>query len=192
MHITYRGRASTLVALALGIGVSAASLAGCEKTKDALETDITGQVVDDRGAPVVGASVRLYALLDNTDFVEGSDITSAEAYIDREAVLASNNTVASGQTGADGRFTLGAIPTAFLAVVVKEGCSARFAGFDDETGVLNVNTLITPNVEDGLNFKIDGFVVACATPPEDLGPEGNAPDAHHPKDVANVGVFAGE
>ena len=126
---------------------------------------------------MVGARVRLYALSDNTAFVEGSDISSAEAYINREAVLASNNTVASGQTGADGSFKVGAIPNAFLAVAVKGGCSAGFAGFDDETGVLNVQTLITPNFEDGLNFKIDGFVLACATPPEDLGPDGNAPDA---------------
>src|SRR5215204_4329345 len=169
MLMTYnRGRPNTLVALSMGIGLSAALLGGCEETKEALETDITGQVLDDRGEPVVGASVRLYALLDNTSFVEGGDISSAEAYINREAVLASNNTVASGQTGADGSFEVGAIPNAFLAVVVKEGCSAGFAGFDDETGVLNVDTLITPNVEDGLNFKIDGFVLACATPPEDL------------------------
>ncbi len=159
-------------------GVSACTLlfAGCKETKEALESDIRGQVLDNRGEPVAGATVRLYSLLGNTDFVEGSDISSAEAYIDREAVLASSNWLATAQTGSDGRFEMGAIPQAFLAVAVKEGCSAGFAGFDEETGVLNVDTLITPNLEDGLNFEVDGFVLACATPPE-VGPDGNGPDA---------------
>ncbi len=166
-------RWSMLAAGGLGI---LTLFAGCKKTKEALSTDITGQVIDNRGEPVAGATVRLYSLLDNTDFVEGSDITSAEAYIDREAVLASGNWLATGETGDDGRFEMDAIPQAFLAVAVKDGCSAGFAGFDEETGVLNVDTLITPNLEDGLNFEIEAFVLACASPPE-VGPDGNSADA---------------
>jgi hypothetical protein len=159
-------------------GMSACALlfAGCKEAEDALSSDVTGQVLDNRGEPVAGATVRLYSLLDNSDFVEGSDITSAEAYIDREAVLASRNWLATAQTGDDGRCEMGAIPQAFLAVAVKDGCSAGFAGFDEETGVLNVDTLIAPNFEDGLSFEVDAFVLACASPPE-VGPEGNGPDA---------------
>src|SRR5688572_16803536 len=107
--------------VALGVGLGLWGLAGCKETEDALGTDITGRVLDNRGEPVAGVRVRLYGLLENTDFVEGGDVWSATAYIDRDAVLASNNTVASGETGADGRFELSAIPNAFLAVVVKDG-----------------------------------------------------------------------
>ncbi len=181
MNMTLLMRTRGLIAL--GLGVSALALVGCKETEDALEatedalgTDITGRVVDNRGEPVAGMNVRLYGLLDNTNFVEGSDIESASAYINRDAVLASNNTVTSGETGADGRFKLSAIPNAFLAVVAKDGCSPAFAGFDEATGVLNVNTLITPNFSDGLNFVIPNFVVACATAPE-VSEEGNGPDA---------------
>jgi hypothetical protein len=133
MHITSLVR--SYARAAGGVGVGAALLVGCQQTKDVLGSDITGQVVDNRGEPVSGVSVRLYGLLDNTHFVEGSDIQSAQAYINRDAVLASSNTVASGETGADGRFELSAIPNAFLAAVVKDGCSPAFAGFDDATGV---------------------------------------------------------
>jgi hypothetical protein len=160
--------------------LGAAALLGCSDVKDTandvLGTDITGRVLDDRGDPVAGATVRLYGLLDNTNFVEGGDINSGQAYIDREAVLASNNTLTSGATGEDGRFKLSAIPNAFFAVVSKESCSPGFAGFDDETGVLSVNTLITPNLRGGLNFEIPSFVVTCATPP-DVGEAGNGPEA---------------
>ena len=99
----------------------------------ALETDISGRVVDDRGEPVEGMSIRLYGLLDNTQFVEGGDVRSGRAYIDREAILASNNTLGTAQTDADGRFRLSEIPNAFLAVAVKEDCSPAFAGFDETT-----------------------------------------------------------
>jgi hypothetical protein len=162
--------------VALGLGLSLCGLVGCKETEDALGTDITGQVLDNRGEPVAGVTVRLYGLLENTEFVQGGDVWSATAYIDRDAVLASSNTVARGETGADGRFELSAIPNAFLAAVVKDGCSPAFAGFDDATGVLNVNTLLTPNFSDGLNFVIPDFVVACATPPE-VNDEGNSADA---------------
>jgi hypothetical protein len=162
--------------LVLGASVGGIALLGCKQTHDVLDTDITGQVLDNRGEPVEGVTVRLFGLLDNTNFVEGSDIRSAQAYIDREAVLASNDTVATGQTGADGRFGLAAIPNAFLAVAVKDGCSPSFAGFDDATGVLNVDTLLTPSFSGGLSFEIPTFAVACATPPE-VSADGNGPDA---------------
>jgi hypothetical protein len=166
----------SLVRLAIGLGVAGVALPACKQTHDVLDTDITGRVLDNRGEPVEGVTVRLFGLLDNTNFVEGSDIQSARAYIDREAVLASRDTVATGETGADGRFELAAIPNAFLAVAVKDGCSPSFAGFDDATGVLNVNTLLTPNFSGGLNFEIPNFAVACATPPE-VSEDGNGPDA---------------
>jgi uncharacterized protein YfaP (DUF2135 family) len=164
------------VRLAIGLSVGGIALMGCKQTHDVLDTDITGRVLDNRGEPVDGVTVRLFGLLDNTNFVEGSDIRSAEAYIDREAVLASRDTVATGQTGADGRFKLAAIPNAFLAVAVKDDCSPSFAGFDDATGVLNLDTLLTPNLSGGLNFEIPNFAVACAAPPE-VNADGNGPDA---------------
>jgi hypothetical protein len=164
--------ASTLWTLAVVL----LPLSACKEANEALETDITGRVTDNRGEPVAGATVRLYTLLGNTHFVKGSDIASAEAYIDREAVLASDNTVSTGTTGGDGRFNLGAVPNAFLAVVTKDGCSASFAGFDEETGILNSDTLLTPDFGNGLNFEIPTFVVACATPPP-VGPEGNTSEA---------------
>jgi hypothetical protein len=181
MNISLLVRSRVLIAL--GLGLSTLAIAGCKQTEDALEetedalsTDITGQVLDNRGEPVEGVSVRLYGLLENTDFVEGGDVESASAYINRDAVLASSNTVTTGETAGDGRFELRAIPNAFLAAVVKDGCSPAFAGFDEATGVLNVNTLLTPNFNDGLNFVIPDFVVACATPPV-VNDEGNGPDA---------------
>jgi hypothetical protein len=181
MNMTLLARSPRLIALGL-ISSTLVSM-GCkqteavlEETENALEADISGRVLDNRGEPVAGVTVRLYGLLGNTNFVEGGDIESASAYINRDAVLASENTVTSGETDADGRFDLDAIPNAFLAVVVKEGCSPAFAGFDDATGVLNVNTLLTPNFDNGLNFVIPDFVVACATPPV-VSDEGNGPDA---------------
>jgi hypothetical protein len=164
---------------ALGLALGVMAFGGCDEVQEVLETDVTGTVTDNRGQPVAGATVKLYNLLDNTNFVEGSDIASAEAFIDREAVLSSSNAMASGQTGADGRFTLGAIPTAFLAVATKDGCSAGFAGFDESTGVLNMDTLIAPSFEDGVSFEIGGFVLACATPPEGEAPQFDPP----PRDV---------
>ncbi len=181
MHMTLLLRSPALIAL--GLLSSTIWCAGCQQTEDALDAtedalgaDVTGRVLDNRGEPVAGVTVRLYGLLGNTEFVEGGDIESASAYINRDAVLASNNTITSGETGADGSFELSAIPNAFLAVVSKEGCSPAFAGFDDATGVLNVNTLLTPNFSNGVNFVIPEFVVACATAPE-VSQEGNAADA---------------
>jgi hypothetical protein len=117
--------------------------------------------------------VRLYDLLDNTDFVEGHDISSLEAYIDKEAVLASDNDLADGTTDDDGRFVIDAPPGAFLAVAARVECSAGFAGFDEETGVLDLSTLILPSFDSGLRFSIPTFVLACATPP-DVGEDGNS------------------
>ncbi|MEY2931142.1 MAG: hypothetical protein RL033_1891 [Pseudomonadota bacterium] len=159
------------------------ALFGCSKAEEvghqvtsALETDISGRVVDDRGEPVEGMSIRLYGLLDNTQFVEGGDVRSGRAYIDREAILASNNTLGTTQTDADGRFRLSEIPNAFLAVAVKEDCSPAFAGFDETTGVLSVDTLITPNLGGGLNFEIPTFRCTCSEPPV-VSAQGNADDA---------------
>jgi hypothetical protein len=173
--------ASELAGLGLLLGTT--GLLGCNETRavgraatEAIETDVTGQVKDERGEPVAGATVRLYGLLDNTGFVEGSDIRSASAYIDREAVLASSNTLATGETGADGRFKLSEIPNAFLAVAVKEDCSPGFAGFDETSGVLNLDTLITPSFSGGLNFEIPTFNITCATPPA-VTEQGNTEDA---------------
>jgi len=181
MRIDLRNR--LVWTLAFGVLV----LSGCklleDEAKDAKETveetissEVSGGVTDNRGQGVAGVTVRLYDLLDNTDFVEGSDITELEAYIDREAVLASDNDVASALTEADGSFTFEVRASAFLAVATKDGCSASFAGFDEETGVLNLDTLITPRFEDGIGFSIPTFVVACAEPPE-VGPDGNSEEA---------------
>ena len=149
----------------LGAFVSAALLAGCKvfddgvddakkgvddakkDVEDAVKSEVKGSVTDNRGQPIDGVTVRLYDLLDNTDFVEGSDIESLEAYIDREAVLASGNDVASAVTDEQGRITFDVLPSAFLAVATKDTCSAGFAGFDEETGVLNLDTLIKPRLD---------------------------------------------
>jgi hypothetical protein len=163
--------------------LACAALAGCKETKtvvddvdntidEAVESEISGRVIDDNGAAVAGVRVRLYDLLDNTDFVEGHDITSLEAYIDKEAVFESDNDLADATTDEEGRFVIEAPPGAFLAVAVHVQCSAGFAGFDEETGVLDLSTLITPSFDNGLEFEIPEFVLACATPPE-VGEDGN-------------------
>lgn len=175
------------------LSFGAALASGCDlgETKDAIDditkSEIGGRVVDNRGQPVAGVRVQLYDLADNQHFVEGSDPAAAAAYIDREAVLASTNAFASAQTDADGRFTItDDSVSAFLAVATVDGCTAGFAGFEEETGILNLETLIKPTFDDGLKFTIPDFVVACATPPE-VGPEGNS-DAAPPFDppVADV------
>ncbi|HEU4538010.1 MAG TPA: carboxypeptidase-like regulatory domain-containing protein, partial [Polyangiaceae bacterium] len=172
-------RRSTVAAFGLGLGVTVHG--GCKEVKDEVEdtfgTDVRGRITDDKGQPIEGATVRLYSLLDNTNFVEGSDVGSGEAYIDREAVLASTNSVETAQSGADGSYKMTTLPSAFLAVATKEGCSAGFAGFDEETGVLSFDTLIKPKIDGAVQFEIPTFVLACATPPPTTGPEGNTPDA---------------
>src|SRR5690349_7882118 len=84
-------------------------LIGCRQIEDAVQSDVTGSVVDNRGDPVGDATVRLFDLLDNTAFVEGGDVASATAYIDREAVLGSTHSVAEGTTGDDGQVALEAV-----------------------------------------------------------------------------------
>jgi hypothetical protein len=118
--------------------IGALALSGCklleDEAKDAKETveetfssEVTGAVTDNRGEGVEGVTVRLYDLLDNSDFVEGSDITALEAYIDREAVLASDNDVASGVTEADGGFRFEVRASAFLAVAIKSASRSRLS-----------------------------------------------------------------
>jgi hypothetical protein len=166
----------------LGLGLGTALLGACDsdaakEINKTLEADVRGQVLDNRGKPVAGATVRLYALTDNTNFVKGGDITSAEAYIDKEAVLASDNAVSSGDTDAEGRFKLGIIPNAFFAVVKKEGCSAGMLGFNQDTGVLNVDTLIKPKIDGAVKFDLPNFTIACADPPPKVEAEGNTPES---------------
>jgi uncharacterized protein YfaP (DUF2135 family) len=161
------------------LALTALLATGCDITSDDLDdlrtSEVTGRVVDNRGQPVAGATVRLYDLAQNRNFVTGSDINAAQAYVDKDAVFASTNVVTSAQTAADGTFRItGVFPSAFFAVASREDCSAGFAGFDEETGILNVNTLITPDL--GLDFAVPTFELACATPPE-VGPDGNSPDA---------------
>jgi hypothetical protein len=145
--------------------------------EDSLHTRVSGVVTDNRGQPVAGATVKLYSLSANTNFVEGGDITSASAYIDKQAVLASTNVLDSGESDDEGRFEIMDVtPGAFLAVATHPSCTAGFAGFDEETGVLNLDTLLLPNFDDGLTFAVPGFVVACSTPPA-VGPDGNSDDA---------------
>ena len=99
------------IGLVWTLAFGALGLAGCDLFEDeaedakktveeAVSSEVTGRVTDNRGEGVAGVTVRLYDLLDNTDFVGGSDIAALEAYIDREAVLASNNDVASTVTKA--------------------------------------------------------------------------------------------
>ena len=147
-----------------------------ESIEEAVSSEVTGRVTDNRGEGVRDVTVRLYDLLDNTDFVEGSDIAALEAYIDREAVLASDNDLASVVTRADGSFSFDVRASAFLAVATKDTCSAGFAGFDEATGVLSLDTLIKPHFDKGLDFSIPTFVIACAAPPE-VGPDGNTKEA---------------
>lgn len=182
-------RQSRNVGILVFLAVGPVVFAGCsmfkDKATDAKDTvvnsvsgEVTGRVTDNRGKPVAGATVRLYSLLDNTDFVTGGNLGSLEAYIDREAVLGSDNDVRSGVTKADGRFSFKTLPSAFLAVATQATCSAGFAGFDEQTGVLNLSTLIKPSFKNGLTFSIPTFVLACAEPP-DVGPDGNS-DASPP------------
>jgi hypothetical protein len=171
-------KASGLVRF-MPLALTALLMGGCDLTSDDLDdlttTEVRGRVLDNRGQPVAGATVRLYDLLQNRHFVVGSDIDAQEAYVDKDAVYGSTNSVASAQTGEDGRFLItGTFPSAFFAAASRDGCTTAFAGFDEETGVLNVRTLIRPDA--GLDFTVPTFTLACATPPE-VGPEGNSPEA---------------
>ncbi len=185
MGFTQQDRRQARRRMALGTVVLFTCLSmGCEpvsdgvdqvKNADVLESEVTGRVTDNRGQPIAGATVELFDLAANTNFVEGGDVRGATAYIDREAILASDNAARTGQSTADGTFKFnGVFPSALLAVATKDGCTADFAGFDAETGVLNLQTLIAPDA--GLDFAIPTFVLACATAPE-VGPDGNTDDA---------------
>jgi hypothetical protein len=175
-------RSHSLSRLSILVTLAPAFAGGCElldKAKDKVDigSEVTGRITDNRGEPIEGAQLRLFDLRENQDFVEGSDIMSGEAYIDREAVLASDNSIESTRSDEDGNLLIeGVAPGAFLASIEADGCTADFAGFDPETGVLSLNTLITPEFENGLSFDLPDFQVACATPPV-VGPEGNSDEA---------------
>jgi hypothetical protein len=169
------------------LSLGAALLPGCDRfspddaIEDLVESEVLGHVVDNRGEPVAGVRIQLFDLADNPEFVEGSDVAAVQAYIDREAVLASTNALTSAETYGDGRFSITDAPaSAFLATATIAGCTAGFAGFDEDTGILSLETLIEPSFDDGLKFSIPDFVVACAAAPE-VGPEGNS-DAAPPFD----------
>lgn len=147
-----------------------------DTVEDTLSTTVKGQVTDNRGMPVAGAKVRLFSLLDNTDFVTETNVGSLEALINKEAVLASDNDLRSAATESDGSFRFKALPNAFLAVATLDSCSAGYAGFDEETGVLSVDTLIKPKLDGGLSFTIPTFVLACAEPPPVVEMAGNTPE----------------
>ena len=85
--------------------------------------------------------------------MEGSDINSASAYIDREVVLASNNALGTAETGADGRFRLSGIPECVPRSGGQGDCSPGF-GASTRRRVLNVNTALAPSFSGGLNFEI--------------------------------------
>lgn len=182
------GRVRQWSALIVVLALASSTWVGCETVADpdpnniddlnngdALQSQVTGRVEDDHGEPIAGATVLLYDLVANTDFVEGGDVRAQEAYIDREAILGADGALDTATTGEDGTFTFdGVFPSALLAVATKTGCTAGFAGFDEETGVLSLETLIKPDAD--LNFAVPTFVLACATAPE-VGPDGNTPDA---------------
>ncbi len=143
---------------------------------DSSKSEVTGQVTDYKGKPIEGVTVDLFHLIANTGFVEGGNIEAGEAYIDRKAILASDNAARTTKTGADGKFKIdGVFPDAFLAVARKKGCTSDFAGFDENTGVLSLDTLITP--DGGLDFAVPTFILACETPPANVGPDGNTDEA---------------
>src|ERR1700712_1134717 len=164
MILTLRTGSSMVLALFV---IASFGFAGCggvfddeaKDLKDTVSATVQGLVTDNHGKPVAGAKVRLYSLLDNTNFVTDTDVGSLKALIDKEAVLASDNDLRSVVTEADGRFSFKELPNAFLAVATQEACSAGYAGFDEETGVLTVDTLIKPKLSNGLTFKIPTFVL---------------------------------
>src|SRR5688500_17722787 len=167
------------------IVIAATLFVGCDSNDveddidDVTQSEVRGQVLDNRGQPIAGATVRLFDLTANTNSVEGGDVRSLSAYSDRVAVRGSTTALTTAQTDGEGRFVIDDVPpSAFLASVTNVGCTAGFAGFDEETGVLNLDTLLTP--DDGLEFDIPPFTIACATPPV-VGPEGNS-DAAPPFD----------
>ncbi len=161
--------------LAVLVLFSASALVGCDALDDLLKAKVSGKVVDDSGNPIEGAEVKLYGLSENTDFVEGGDPASAEAYIIPEKIVASNNTKATAITGADGTFVMEDVTLdAFLATATKENCSVDFLGFKEDSGILNLDSLLKPDLESGsTDFNLDNFIITCATPPAEPNPEDN-------------------
>jgi hypothetical protein len=177
-----RGNKALVFVLAV-LALLAFGAAGCDTAKDLLKSEITGKVIDSKGQPVEGATIKLFDLTANTDFVSGGDINSAEGQIDPAKVANSDNTVATATTGADGTFTMSDVSaSAFLATASKENCTVDFQGFDDETGVLNQDTLLIPTVDEGgLAFEIPQFTIACADPPENVKEDGSAEGTEEPE-----------
>ena len=161
--------------------VGAVQLGGCSELFGGIDeptlTRVSGRVADNRGEPVADARVKLFGLLEHTDFVEGGDVMSGEAYIDKAAIIGADGERDSVRTDGDGEFEITNIaPGAFLALAQKDGCTAGFAGFDAESGILSADTLIAPSFADGLEFDVPAFTIACASAPE-VGPTGNSDDA---------------
>ncbi|RJO67226.1 MAG: hypothetical protein C4523_10065 [Myxococcales bacterium] len=171
------------ILLLMGLGALAFSgliVAGCDEVSDLLSVNINTTVTNNKGAPVEGATVKIFKLSENSDFVEGGDVNSQEAQIDPNKVATSTNTAAQGTTGADGKATIEDVTIdGFLATASKDGCTVDVVGFDAETGVLSLDTLIMPDIESGsTDINLD-FVITCADPPaeEDLNEDGANTDA---------------
>ncbi len=160
---------------------------GCDDATDALgdltKSEITGKVINNRGEPVEGATIKLFDVLKNTDFVVGADFDSGEGLIDPEKVANSDNTITTATTDAEGKISLsGVTASAFLATASKENCSLDFAGFNSETGVLNQETLLKPSVgSGGLSFDLGTFTITCAEPPENVNEDGSAEGTEEPE-----------
>ena len=129
------------------------------------------------GEAVEGVTVRLFKLTENTDFVVGGDYESGEGLIDPAKVANSTNSAADATTGADGKFEISDVTVdAFLATATKDNCTVDIQGFDKESGVLSLDTLLKPDFESlSLAFTVD-FKISCADPPKNVKADGSAQD----------------
>ncbi len=169
-------KTGTFIVWILMLGVF---LLACDEVTDLLDVNIKGMVKNDKGEGIEGATVKLFKLSQNNDFVEGGDPTSGEAKIIPEKVASSTNTSATATTGSDGSFLIeGVTADAFLATAGKENCTIDFQGFDAETGALNLDTLIKPDVTSGSTDISLDFVITCADPPDpdSLNDDGSSED----------------
>ena len=132
--------AAFLLLLVFALGTT-----GCDEAAKLLKSKVSGKVVNAKGEPVEGANVKLFNLTDNTNFVVGADIQSASGEIDPVAVATGTNTTGEMATLADGTFEFTKLPNVFLATASKDGCTLDVQGFNDETGILNLDTPIKPS-----------------------------------------------